>query len=227
MDGGHAVQTPAAAPAPATSPKAVIHLFNGKDLTGWTPDVPARDADPNGRPASSSATGCWSASASRRAPAHRRPLSRLPARGRVPFPGKAGNCGVLVHASTPRALYKMFPQSIEVQMMSGNAGDFWCIQEDIKVPDMESGVRARRARSGARRRRCPPHPEPHRQLGEAARPMEPPGHRSARPHHHGLGERRPGEQGLRRHRRIRARLPCRPRAPRSSSARWTSVRSRP
>lgn len=47
-----------------------------------------------------------------------------------------GNCGVLVHASTPRRLYGMFPQSIEVQMHVGNAGDFWCIGEDIRVPDM-------------------------------------------------------------------------------------------
>jgi hypothetical protein len=54
------------------------------------------------------------------------------------FPGKGGNCGVLVHASKPRALYKMFPQSIEVQMQSGDAGDFWCIQENIEVPDMET-----------------------------------------------------------------------------------------
>ncbi len=54
------------------------------------------------------------------------------------FPGAGGNCGVLIHASTPRALYKMFPKSIEVQMQSGNAGDFWCIQEDISVPDMEA-----------------------------------------------------------------------------------------
>ncbi len=46
-----------------------------------------------------------------------------------------GNCGVLVHASTPRYLYGMFPQSIEVQMHSGNAGDFWCIGEDLRVPD--------------------------------------------------------------------------------------------
>jgi hypothetical protein len=53
------------------------------------------------------------------------------------FPGTPGNAGVLVHASTPRALYKMFPRSIEVQMESGNAGDFWCIVEDIRVPDME------------------------------------------------------------------------------------------
>ncbi|MDX1637809.1 MAG: DUF1080 domain-containing protein, partial [Balneolaceae bacterium] len=52
------------------------------------------------------------------------------------FADEPGNCGVLVHASTPRALYGMFPKSIEVQMMHENAGDFWCIVEDITVPDM-------------------------------------------------------------------------------------------
>jgi hypothetical protein len=31
----------------------------------------------------------------------------------------------------------MFPKAIEVQMMHENAGDFWCIVEDITVPDME------------------------------------------------------------------------------------------
>ncbi|MGK7394304.1 MAG: 3-keto-disaccharide hydrolase, partial [Candidatus Cyclobacteriaceae bacterium M3_2C_046] len=30
------------------------------------------------------------------------------------------------------------PKSIEVQMMHENAGDFWCIVEDIKVDDMEA-----------------------------------------------------------------------------------------
>jgi hypothetical protein len=54
------------------------------------------------------------------------------------FAGKPGNCGVLVHASTPRALYKMFPKSLEVQGMHENAGDFWCIVEDIETPDMEA-----------------------------------------------------------------------------------------
>lgn len=52
------------------------------------------------------------------------------------FPGAPGNAGVLVHASTPRVLYDMFPQSIEVQMEHTNAGDFWCIHEDIAVPNM-------------------------------------------------------------------------------------------
>ena len=52
------------------------------------------------------------------------------------FTGAPGNCGVLVHASTPRALYKMFPKSIEVQMEHQNAGDFWVIVEDIEVENM-------------------------------------------------------------------------------------------
>ncbi len=32
----------------------------------------------------------------------------------------------------------MFPQSLEVQMFHENAGNFWCIVEDITVPDMEA-----------------------------------------------------------------------------------------
>jgi Domain of Unknown Function (DUF1080) len=128
----------AQAPA-ASSPTAVVHLFDGKDLKGWTADVPARDTDKNapasfvvrkgllvsmGKPEGHLVTDA----------AYRD--YRLEVEYR--FPGKGGNCGVLVHASKPRALYKMFPQSIEVQMQSGDAGDFWCIQENIEVPDMES-----------------------------------------------------------------------------------------
>ena len=52
------------------------------------------------------------------------------------FAGKPGNCGILVHASKLRNLYKIYPKSIEVQMNHTHAGDFWCIVEDIKVPDM-------------------------------------------------------------------------------------------
>jgi hypothetical protein len=50
--------------------------------------------------------------------------------------GKPGNCGVCVHVSLPRVYSRMFPQSIEAQMMSGNAGDFYCIHEDIAAPNM-------------------------------------------------------------------------------------------
>jgi hypothetical protein len=140
---GPAVQAPAA--ADATSPTAVTPLFNGKDLAGWKPDVPARDADPNGPPSFIVRDG--------KLVSLGKPEGHLMSDGRYRdyrleveyrFAGAPGNCGVLIHASTPRALYKMFPKSIEVQMMSGNAGDFWVIREDIEVVDKET----RRPRRG-------------------------------------------------------------------------------
>jgi hypothetical protein len=128
----------AAAGAPATSPDRVVPLFNGKDLSGWEADVPARDTNPNAPPSFIVRDGTLVSMGKPEGhlvttQAYRD--YRLEVEYR--FPGKGGNCGVLVHASRPRALYKMFPASIEVQMMSGNAGDFWVIQEDIQVPDME------------------------------------------------------------------------------------------
>ena len=113
-------------------------LFNGYDLKGWHVDVPEMDTnslarnpfivrngllvslgEPQGHLITDSVYHDY----------------RLTVEYR--FAGKPGNCGVLVHASTPRALYKMFPKSVEAQLMHDNAGDFWCIVEDIKVPDME------------------------------------------------------------------------------------------
>jgi hypothetical protein len=114
-------------------------LFNGKDLSGWTADVPARDSDPNAPASFIARKGLLVSLGEPRghlltSAAYRD--YRLEVEYR--FPGKGGNCGVLVHASRPRALYKMFPQSVEVQMQSGDAGDLWCIEETIEVPDMES-----------------------------------------------------------------------------------------
>ena len=126
-----------AAPA-AMAQKPAHSLFNGTSLAGWHVDVPAMDSAkgaPNpflvrngmlvtlGEPQGHLITDAVYRD------------YRLEVEYR--FPGKPGNAGVLVHASTARALYGMFPKSIEVQMESGNAGDFWCIVEDITVPDME------------------------------------------------------------------------------------------
>ena len=122
-----------------TSSQAQSHsLFNGKDLAGWHIDIPEMDTNalaknpfivrngllvsmgkPNGHLITDSVYQNY----------------RLKVEYR--FAAVPGNCGVLVHASTPRILYKMFPKSIEAQMMHEDAGDFWCIGEDIKVPDME------------------------------------------------------------------------------------------
>src|SRR5215203_3581778 len=121
------------------TPDRKIPLFNGKDLLNWEPDVPVRDTDPQ---APASFIICNGMLVSLGEPQGHLVSKqtyrdyRLEAEYR--FPGKPGNCGILVHASRPRALYKMFPQSIEVQMNSGDAGDFWCIQENIEVPNMET-----------------------------------------------------------------------------------------
>jgi hypothetical protein len=48
------------------------------------------------------------------------------------WPGKGGNNGVLVHVSTPGAL-GVWPKSLEVQLASGDAGDFWIIGTHINV----------------------------------------------------------------------------------------------
>jgi hypothetical protein len=124
--------------ADAIVPDRTIQLFNGRDLSGWTPDVPAKDTNPDapdsfivrdgmlvslGRPRGHLLTES----------AYRDYRLEVDYR----FPNKPGNCGVLVHASRLRALERMFPQSIEVQMNHLHAGDFWCIHENIDVPDME------------------------------------------------------------------------------------------
>lgn len=113
-------------------------LFNGTDLTGWHIDVPEMDNNPDainpfivrdgmlvslGTPGGHIITDSDYEN------------YRLEVECR--FASTPGNCGVLVHASTPRVLYGMFPKSLEVQMEHKNAGDFWCIAEDITVPNME------------------------------------------------------------------------------------------
>ena len=114
-----------------------INLFNGENLEGWHVDVPEMDTNPTainpfiireghlvslGTPQGHLITDAE--------------YENYRLEVEYKFTGTPGNCGVLVHASTPRSLYKMFPKSIEVQMMHKNAGDFWVIVEDIKVDNM-------------------------------------------------------------------------------------------
>ncbi|MBO3097595.1 3-keto-disaccharide hydrolase [Gelidibacter pelagius] len=113
-------------------------LFNGKDLTGWHVDVPDMDNDAYAKSPfivrdNMLVTLCE--------PRGHLITDRIYQDYKLEidyrFPSQPGNGGVLVHTSNPRALYGMFPKSIEVQMEHKNAGDFWCIVEDIEVPNME------------------------------------------------------------------------------------------
>ena len=126
------------APNQAPNANGSRSLFDGRDLAGWHVDVPALDTNPRGPSPFLVRNGLLVTLGEPRGHLITDAVYRdyrLEVEYR--FPGKPGNAGVLVHASTPRALYKMFPRSIEVQMQSGDAGDFWCIVEDIRVPDME------------------------------------------------------------------------------------------
>jgi hypothetical protein len=133
-------------------------LFNGKDLKGWHIDVPEMDKNPNavnpflvrngllvslGTPGGHLITDAQ----------HENFRFTFQYR----FVGKPGNCGALVFVSKPRDLYEMFPKSIEIQLMNQNAGDFWCIQEDITVPDMEKrrGPKEKWGVNGDKLRRIP------------------------------------------------------------------------
>lgn len=123
---------------PFNSNAQSIDLFNGKNLDGWHVDVPEMDDNPDAINPFIVREGML---VSLGTPGGHLITDKVYKNYRLEvayrFAGKPGNCGVLVHASTPRALYEMFPKSMEVQMMHKNAGDFWCIVEDIKVPDME------------------------------------------------------------------------------------------
>lgn len=113
-------------------------LFNGTDLSGWHVDVPAMDNDPevinpfivrdNMLATTDEPQGHIITNAEYE-------NYRLDVQYR--FVAEEGNCGVMIHVSTLRAMYDMFPKSIEVQMKYNNAGDFICFGEDITVPSME------------------------------------------------------------------------------------------
>jgi hypothetical protein len=116
-----------------------VSLFNGKDLAGWHIDVPDLQKDSSLRVPFIVRNGLLVSLGTPQGhlitdAIYENYTLELDYR----FAGEPGNCGILVHASTPRALYGMFPKSIEVQLMHQNAGDFWCIQENIQVENMEA-----------------------------------------------------------------------------------------
>lgn len=122
----------------ACGKKAGNSLFNGENLNGWHMDVPALDSLPDARiPFIVRDKMLVSLGTPEGHLITDESFENYRLEVEYRFPGEPGNCGVLVHASTPRALYKMFPKSIEVQMMHEHAGDFWVIVEDIKTDDME------------------------------------------------------------------------------------------
>jgi hypothetical protein len=113
----------AAETSEAVVPKEKISLWNGTDFTGWKRFLP--DASKNVDDTWSIADGLLRCTG--------RPAGYM--RTETPYadyhlhvewrwPAKPGNNGVLVHMSGPDVVW---PRSIECQLASGNAGDFWVI----------------------------------------------------------------------------------------------------
>lgn len=106
-----------------TVPKEKIMLWNGADFTGWK--LFLRDANAD-------VMKTWSVGAGRLrctgkpAGYMRTETSYADYHLHVEWrwPGKSGNNGVLAHMSGED---KVWPKSLECQLHSGNAGDFWVI----------------------------------------------------------------------------------------------------
>lgn len=111
-------------------------LFNGKDFSGWTFDVSGKGKPENiwkvvdgtivingkGRPAGVIRT--------------EKDYSDYELEFEWRWARGKGNSGCLIHTSKPRNL-GIWPRSLEVQLMAGNAGDFWQIGETIDVDEKQ------------------------------------------------------------------------------------------
>ncbi len=91
-----------------------VQLFDGKTLGGWHMDVPELDNNPAGPKPFTVRDGKL---VSLGTPGGHLITDKSFENYRLTieyrFSAKPGNCGALVHASTPRRLYGMFPQSLE------------------------------------------------------------------------------------------------------------------
>lgn len=120
-----------------------VALFNGRDLAGWTFHL----ADPNVK-----MEDVWSAQEGKLL-CTGQPVGYLVTKKddfenyvltlQWRWPGKGGNNGVLVHVTEPGAL-GVWPKSLEIQLGSGDAGDFWVIGTKIDVENSEKRRQDRR-----------------------------------------------------------------------------------
>ena len=121
-----------------------VSLFDGKSLAGWHADVPDNDGKADAKLPFLARGGML---VSLGAPTGHLITDaeyenyRLVVEYR--YVKEAGNCGVIVHATTPRFM-GFLPKGIECQMKSGNAGDFHMFGESIKPREPRADATARR-----------------------------------------------------------------------------------
>jgi len=122
-------------------------LFNGKDFTGWDFDTLDK-AEPE---------AIWSVKdgiinvAGKGKPNGVMRTEKSYSNYELEFEWRwtdsGGNSGCLIHCSDPRFM-NVWPQSIEVQLMKDNAGDFWVIGEtiDVKPEQVAKGKKGKPSR---------------------------------------------------------------------------------
>jgi len=113
-----------------------VVLFNGKDLTGWTPVLANMSVKPED--VWSVKDGVLICKGKDKPSGYLRSVKddyadyTLRLQWRFPAGTPGGNSGVLVHASTPNAL-GVWPKSLEAQLNHLNAGDIWVIPETTTI----------------------------------------------------------------------------------------------
>lgn len=120
----------------ASAAEDSVSLFNGRDLTGWTYHL----ADPKVK-----MDDVWSVKdgvllCSGKPTGYlltkKNDYANYVLTLEWRWPDKGGNNGVLVHVTTPGAL-GVWPKCLEIQLGSGEAGDFWVIGTTLDMPNIE------------------------------------------------------------------------------------------
>lgn len=125
-------------------PTERLTLFNGSDLTGWIPFLqdPGRDPGDTWQVADGVIKCAGKPRGYLRSD---KAYTNYHLHVEWRWPGKPGNSGVLIHQSGED---KIWPKSLECQLMANNAGDFWMIG-GVEIDQHREGgprVKGRRTR---------------------------------------------------------------------------------
>jgi hypothetical protein len=127
---------------------APVVLFNGKDLSGWSPVIGRPGYEPKDywRVAEGGilvVNGKGKPSGYIRHERDDFENYTLTLQWRFPAGSPGGNSGVLLHTSTPGAL-NVWPKSLEAQLNHKNAGDIWVIGTSCEIENPDKRVAGRR-----------------------------------------------------------------------------------
>lgn len=113
-----------------------VALFNGEDFSGWTFDVLDDTSLESIWEVKDGVIQAAGAGKPRSVMRTENSYSNYILEFEWRWPGEPGNSGCLIHCATPR-YRNVWPQCLEVQLHSGNAGDFILLGHTIEVEDIQ------------------------------------------------------------------------------------------